>query len=260
MLRSTTGLINAQAQGYGLRDLLRDGRFYVYSGGQPTDPDAAPTGTLGIIFTRNGDAYTPPVRSAGTVTLAGTAGSVASVKVGGMAYNLLAAAVPFNGTLGQTATDLAAAINARENPLNIVAEAAGAVVTLYAPFWLGAEADGLTVATTVSAEIGDDLTATPVTFAGGTTAVNGLNLDFPAVDGVLSRSEAWLGLGLADITAGWFRFVAGGSSVDGAGVSNIRFDGTLATSGGDLQVGSLTIKTGAMQTFGELELAIPASE
>jgi len=265
MLRSTSGLASQQVKGASLRDLLRDGRLYIYSGGQPVDPDGVPTGTLGVVFTLDAETYTDPVKATVDITLSGAQGAVSAIKVGGMAFNLLTETQTLSTTLADLATAIAADINSQRTPMNITAEAVGAVVTLSLPFWMGADGNGLTCATTVTAEIGDDLAAAVSgggLFAGGVTAVNGLNFDFPATGGIISKpsGEAWRGEGENDITAGWFRFVAGGSTVNGDGATNIRFDGTLATSGGDLDAGTLTILAGAMQTIGRLELEIPQSE
>ena len=50
------------------------------------------------------------VNAYGTITITGTTGQITSVSVDGVP--IISAPVPFNGTLAQTATDLATAINA----------------------------------------------------------------------------------------------------------------------------------------------------
>lgn len=268
-IRLSTAMRNAFAQGYGLKELLRDGRLFAYTGAQPATADAAPTGTLLCTYTLSGNAYTGATRADVELTLGGAAGTLDTVKVGGMAENLLAAPVPFNTSLTQTATDVAASINSKENSLNIVAVAntpANGDVMLYAPYWLGALANGLTIATTSTTLTVDiDNAASPGTaeagvFAGGVTMLNGLNFAFPAVDGVLSKeATVWQGTAVASGTAGWFRFVAGGSTADGVAGADVRFDGTLATSGGDLTISSTSIAAGSIQTVSSLTLTIPAA-
>lgn len=262
-VRQTTAMVNKRAQGYGLRDILRDGQLYIYTGTQPASADSAPTGTNLVIFTLSGGVFTAPVRATATLTLSGSGaggGSVDTVKLGGAAYNLLSAPVTWASypSLALLTDAVAANINARENPWNVVAVSDGvSVVTLYAPHWMGALAAGLTVASTETA--GTSLAVADTNFVGGTTAVNGLNFDFPAVAGVLSKPVGveWKGTALAGGTAGWARFVAGGSSVNGAGATEVRLDCAIATSGSDINVGSLTIQANAPQIFGDFTITLP---
>jgi hypothetical protein len=95
----------------------------------------------------------------------------------------------------------------------------------------------------------------------GTTALNGLNFEFPAATGVISKpvGENWKGLGLNAGQAGWFRIVAGGSTVSG-GAEDIVLDGNISTSGGDINAGALTIQVGAEQVFGSLTITVPQTE
>lgn len=268
-IRLSSAFVNKMAQGFGLRDLLRDARIYVYSGLQPATANTAPTGTQLVVFTKDGGAYTPPVKSKAKITLSGASGTIDTIKVGGMAYNLLSAAVAVDsGALGVSADAIAANINARENPLNIIATSDSVdTVTLHAPYWLGALADGLAVATTQTTSTVTINGGSSATFGGtgspgaGTTALNGLNFDFPAATGVISKpvGENWKGLGLNAGQAGWFRIVAGGSAVTGS-ADDIVMDGNISTSGGDINAGSLTIVVGAEQVFGSLTLQLPQTE
>jgi hypothetical protein len=175
-----------------------------------------------------------------------------------MDFNLLSAAVAWDTDLTTTAAAVAANINARQNPLNITATANVGVVTLSLPFWLGAEGDSLTLVSTETA--GTTLAVADANFSGGTTAVNGLNFLEAAVAGVLSKeATVWQGTGLADGTAGWFRFVAGGSTVSGVSGSDVRFDGSVATSGGDMTISSTDINADAIYTISSGNITEPAS-
>lgn len=258
-LRRSTGLINELARGFGVRELLRDGRVYVYSGSQPASADTAPSGTLLCTFTLLGGTYSAATRADVELTLAGSAGSLDTVKVGGTAFNLLSAAVPFNTSLSQTAIDVAANINARQNYLNISAAAntpAVGDVMLYCPYWMGAGANGLTVTTTSTTLTVDiDNAGSPGTseagvFAGGVDAANGLNfLETVSLGAINKELTVWQGSGVVAGTAGWFRYVAGGSTVDGTANTDVRFDGTVATSGGDMTISSTAIASGAVYTI-----------
>ena len=258
-IRPTVALANLLNQGYGLRDLLRDMTIYGYSGSQPVTADTAPTTSPLVIFTLAKGAFTGPTRASATIVLSGTTGTIDTIKVGGAAYNLLSSAVAVtSGDLGTSADNVAANINARENPNNVVAVSDSVdTITLYLPYWYGALGNGLTLATTQTTS-----TVTPAsTFTGGVTAVNGLNFSFPAALGVIDipSGESWSGLGLLAGTIGWFRAVRGGSLVAGSGATEVRFDGSVATSGGDLSTGSLAIEVGAEQVITSLTITQSSS-
>lgn len=263
MIRYSTGLRNALAAGTDLASALAEGRLFIYSGAQPSDPDSgADAFTNLLLFTVGSGAYTAPVRAFGTLTLSGNGspgGSVDTVKVGGMAENLLGAAVPWDTDLATTTDAVAAAINANKNALEIVAVSDSAsVVTLYTPYRLGAQAAGLTVASTETA--GTSLAVADANFSGGTDAVNGLNLTYPAATGVVTKdSDTWSGVVLASGNAGWFRFVAGGSSPNGTSQTDVRMDGTIATGGGDMSVTTLALTAGLTEIFSTFQLTVPVS-
>ena len=198
-IRLTTKFVNELAAGKSLREILADCTFYLYSQSQPADADDAPNGIQCVLFTLDGGAYVAAVSSVGTLTIAGGAGNVLTVTVGNMTENLLAAVVPFNTTAEQTASDVATSINSKQNAIGITAEAVGAVVNLSAPACLGAGANGLLV----SGSVDGTTTATPVAFASGVDASNGLNFEFPASGGIIVKpsAEVWKGLGLADTSS-----------------------------------------------------------
>lgn len=265
-LRFSTGCVNAIASGFGWRAALRDGRLYIYTGTQPANADTAPSGTQLVVFTVSGGEYTAPVKAQAKITLTGSSGSVGTITVGGSAFNLLSAAVDFSTDLTSTAAAVAANINARQNPLNITATSSAADVLLHAPYWLGALANGLTLAATATT-LGASINGGTSTKFGGTgapaagvSAVNGLNLLYPASAGVLTKdASVWQGLATAGGTAGWFRFVAGGSAAAGASTTDVRFDGSIATSGADINVASTTIVDGAVQTVPTFTFTVPTT-
>lgn len=247
-IRRSTGLVNGLAKGFGVRDLLRDGRLYCFAGSQPASADVAPTTTNLLIYTSQGLAFTPPVKAFASILIGGSAaGTLATIKLGGMDYNLLSAAISYDTSAAVTAQAAVDNINARQNPYNVTATRNGDYIVLSLPFWIGAQGNDLTFATTVTGS----LTATASgSFASGTTAVNGLNFLELVTAGVLTKESAiWQATGLATGQLGWFRFVAGGSTVDGVDGTDVRFDGSIATSGGDMLAGSLQITQGAVYTI-----------
>ncbi len=88
---------------------------------------------------------------------------------------------------------------------------------------------------------------------------NGITFDDTA-SGVLSKAsgETWSGVCGNTGTAGWFRLIA----PDDLGTDNTtdaRIDGSIATSGGQLNFSSTAFTSGATQTITQFDIIIPAS-
>lgn len=241
----------------GLKKALQGGKLLIYSGAQPANADAAPTGTLLCTVTRASGAHTAEVLATGTVTLTGGAsGSVDTVTVNSV--NILDTAVPFNTSLTQTAADLAAAINLSESTPEYTATSSGAVVTISASRGSGATPNTFAVAATLTT-----ITASYAAMSGGVTAVNGLRFDAPTAGTLAKRTgETWSGVNAASGTAGWFRFVGAvaDSGVADATESQLRIDGAIATSGSQLDMPSTSLTSGATTTIGSTwTFTIPAA-
>lgn len=90
-------------------------------------------------------------------------------------------------------------------------------------------------------------------------AANGINFDETS-SGVLSKDadEVWSGEGLDDGTAGWFRLYDNSYTI-GSSTSAIRLDGSVATSGAQLNLSNTVISTGGTTTVDTAELTMPAS-
>lgn len=255
-LRLSTGLRNFIMQHGSLKDALQNGKIEIYTGAQPASADAAVTGTLLATITNNSGAHTNEVLSSGSVTLTGGAsGSIDTLTVNSV--SIIDAAVPFNTSLAQTATDLAAMINKSESSPEYTAEAAGAVVTIKAMRGTGAGPNGFVVASTATT-----ITKTDANMAGGVAAANGLKLNV-AADGYIEKDplQTWSGAAGATGTAGWFRFVGSVTdpgTADATG-TQIRLDGAISTSGSQLNMSSTSIASGATQTIGNFRLTLPAA-
>jgi len=102
------------------------------------------------------------------------------------------------------------------------------------------------------------ITASSGAFTAGTTT-NGLNFGDPA-NGAIAKAvaEIWSGLGLAAGTATWFRFYANDVAT-GASTTAIRFDGSVSTSGAQLNMSSTSITVGATTTIDSFSYINPAS-
>lgn len=254
-LRLSTGARNLLLNGGSFKEAFTGGKLKIYSGAQPASADAAPTGTLLATITDASGAHTQEVRATGTITPAGASGSITACTVNSLA--VIGAAVPFNSTLTQTAADLADAINDYPSVPKITASAVAGVVTLYAPYGVGAGANGWVVDATCST-----MTSTDVNMSGGVTAVNGLKFDTPAA-GVMDKlsTQTWSGVAASTGTAGWFRFegpVADSGALDST-ESQIRMDGAVSTSGAQLNMSSTSITAAATQTITSFPVTLPTS-
>jgi len=145
----------------GITNFVQAGQVYVHSGGvSKLERFTLDSNLAASVITDR----TPGAYATGTVTLTGGAsGSVNSVTVDGV--TITSGAVPFNVSLNQTATDLAADINAFVSTPEYTASAAGAVVTITATE-LSATPNGYVVATTLTT-----ITATTANLSGGIDSV-----------------------------------------------------------------------------------------
>lgn len=256
-VRLSTGARNGTANTLGLHGLFNRGYVGIYTGAQPASADAAVTGTLLGIVSAGSGALTKETRATGSITLAtGAAGSVDTVTVGGL--NIIPdGAVAFNTSLSQTASDLCDAIN--RNGI-MEASVSGAVVTLK-----GRPGTGVTTAAVTSTLT--TITASYVNMGSGVTGiapVNGLIFG-PAVAGVLAKlaSQIWSFDGIAVGTAGWFRLFGSDTADTGGLLSGApwypRIDGSVAVTGGDLNLSNISITIGSPNTIDSCSLAIPAA-
>lgn len=90
--------------------------------------------------------------------------------------------------------------------------------------------------------------------------VTGLNFDAP-VAGVIAKAvaEAWEGTAGATGTAGWFRLFLLAESPDAGSTTLARMDGAIGTSGGELNMSSTAVVSGAVQTITSFNVTLPAS-
>lgn len=83
-----------------------------------------------------------------------------------------------------------------------------------------------------------------------------------ASDGVLSKGsgETWSGTVTATGTAGWFRLCQAGDGADAdTDYTDCRIDGTVATSGGEINFSSLAFTVSSVQTISDLHPTLPMS-
>lgn len=256
-IRLSTGFRNHVLAHGSFKRTLQGGKLMIYSGSQPSGADAAPTGTLLAIITKSSGAHTSEVQASGSITLTGGAsGSIDTLTVDGV--NIIpGGAVAFNTSLTQTAADLADAINKGLSSPEYVAEASSTTVTIKAVRGVGAGANGFVVTAGLTT-----ITATYGNMSGGVDSVNGLGFEVSDA-GAIAKDEdqSWTGVGLANGTAGWARFVGSvaDSGVADANAAEIRMDASIATSGGDISMSNTSVVLGSTQTISSFTVTQPAA-
>ena len=81
-----------------------------------------------------------------------------------------------------------------------------------------------------------------------------------AVSGVLSKNaDVWSAAASATGTASYFRLVVGATDTGVLSTTEIRMQGTVGTSGADINMSSVSIVSGATQTIDTWDLTMPAS-
>lgn len=99
-----------------------------------------------------------------------------------------------------------------------------------------------------------------VTITNNSTAT-GLTWDATAPGGVLPKApaETWSGTILATGTAGWFRIWESGDTPANASTTAVRIDGTISSTGADLNLTNLSLVTGAPFIMSSASLTLPKS-
>lgn len=97
----------------------------------------------------------------------------------------------------------------------------------------------------------------------GIVSVNagGGGLHFDATtNGTLSKAAAenWKFTGLAAGTAGWFRFHSPGGDPSATSTTEPRLDGSIASSGGDVNLSNISIVVGSPGTIDVFTFTMPA--
>ena len=257
-VRISTGARNGMVGGLGLAAMLNHGYMEIYTGTQPATADAAKTGTLLGVVTASSGALTKETRASGSITItAAASGSINTITVGGLNIIPDGAVSAVAGDTAATAALLCDAIN--RNGM-FEATVSGSVVTIK-----GRPGTGVTTAAVTGTLT--TVTATYVNMGSvqaGTAPVNGLILGV-FVAGVLAKlpSQVWSFAGVASGTAGWFRFYSSDTGDTGAAISAApyypRLDGSVAVSGGDLNMSNITIAVASPTTVDTFSFTQPAS-
>jgi len=228
-----------------------------YTGAQPATPETAPSGTLLVTLSLASGAPTREVLSVGSVDLTGGgSGSVDTITVNSI--EIMGSSTPFNVSLAQTAADVATKINNNsKNYLFTSDVTATDQINIRAKAGMGTLPNGWVVASTVTT-----ITKTDANMAGGVNPVNGLSWGDAAV-GTLTKltTQVWSGVAVATGTAGWFRIEASVSDAGGTDSTEsiFRADGTIATSGAEINMGSTSITSGLTYTLDSFTVTLPTA-
>jgi hypothetical protein len=89
----------------------------------------------------------------------------------------------------------------------------------------------------------------------------GLSWEPTAVNGTTSKlnSETWSGTVLSTGTAGWFRLREASDAGTSTSTTAARFDGSVSTSGAQMNLGSLTLTMGAPFVLTAANFTLPQS-
>lgn len=243
--RLSTALVNKLMDTGSFKDIFANCVIDVWSGVQPATADAAATGTLLCTVTESSGTLTAETKAVGAFTITGASGSLDTLTVNGV--EIMGSSTAYTTSVTVTADNVVAKINANPKNTMFVASNIAGVVTLTAVNGLGTLPNTWVIAGTVTAALSITSPATtPMT--GGVNAVNGLNFGSAAA-GVLSKDtgDTWSGTVALGGVAGWFRVRTSqdaGSAIDSA-AAHPRFDGSISTSGAQMNLGSLTLTLSA---------------
>lgn len=110
--------------------------------------------------------------------------------------------------------------------------------------------------------VGADSAATGTTLGIISVDGGGTGITFDAAAaGVISKAaaETWRFTGLTEGTAGWFRLYAAGDTITNSSSSAARIDGSIGTSGADLNLSNLAITAGQVNTADSFTITMPAA-
>lgn len=239
---------NAVRGAIGATYSLQGGWIGIYSGTQPASADAATTGTLLMKITNSAGTFSPGVYQTYDVDgicQSQTPGSPGAMTINGTTSGTLGVGyyVTISGTGNESAKIFRvtgtgngdeAIVEYLQGPNNNTVSFVNTFKTVTEVYCSAATAAAITV---------------------GYGVTNGLFLALAASGAITKHaSQTWSGVGIADGTAGYFRFY--GAATDAGSISTTlpRIDGRIATSGAELNLSNTSIVTGASQTISSFSI------
>lgn len=257
----STGLVDFVASKGSVRQALSNCRVLLFGGTAPTGAGAADTGSGGAsplcTLTLNSGAFTAEILPKWRFTMAGSSGSVDSVKIGDV--ELLPDAVAYTSSLSNTAALVVAAINNNTSFPDYTAQVTGAgsdEVAIYGPVGCGADLNALVLAVTATTlavtEVGSGAVETS-----GAACVNGCNWGYVPSTGQISKeSTVWSGVVGTTGTATWFMIATDNDAGTGSSTTARRIIGSVGTSGADLNLSSVALTQGASVSVNSWTLTV----
>lgn len=114
----------------------------------------------------------------------------------------------------------------------------------------------------------DAATGTRLATIANADGLVGLTFEAIAVAGTLPKTsgETWSGTAVASGTAGWFRFAGLDTdkattvtNADAGGAGFVALDGSIAVTGGDINMSNVSVVTSALQTITVFNIIQPAA-
>lgn len=200
------------------KEAMHDFCIDIFSGAQPASPNLAPGALKLMRFTKDGEAWSRSITQKNSFTITDATESNTQVAtLNGVVYTYV------NGASETTATIASAIADLLNSSKMVHAASLGEVVIVYDKY------PGVGFTLTAGG------TGSPST-AEITANVRGTGLQFGVLTGnVLSKdSSNWIGIGIADGVAGWWRMKGSFSDDDSTNASFIRLDGACNTANSDL--------------------------
>jgi hypothetical protein len=250
------GLREAVLGDKSFRDLMCDSVLNIYSGAAPSSPDDPISGSLLLKVTRAGGAVVANTHSfseVGNIVIGSDAiGEVFAIRVtidGVGPVEYLFTNTPDVGDVNDVARRLARVLNNIPG-LHALSTGQGGYIAV-----------GAVPGIAFTLALGPSNTGTTTVNDGVDAAIdlNTLRFDTPPGGAIAKPAgDTWSGVGLADGTAGYFRLV----TTDDDGLlssTQPRVQGSVSTSGAELNLSSIAIRTGAVVTVTTFSVSIPES-
>ncbi|RLG69041.1 hypothetical protein DRN93_01235 [archaeon] len=241
MLKFSTDLVNFLQAGGSFKEAFEDAILTIYSGSQPANADASPTGTKLVEITLNGGSfsygtdYSLPQIDEVTVTAASSGTNTVTI-------DSIDISDTTDGT--ETVDDIAKRL-VRKIETN--KNTAQKVIPIYigsGKFVLRSKLAGESYTLSVTGNLSTSSVQSH-------SRANGLHFGSVSSGQLDKESGTWQGDGLTDGTAGWFRLQGK--------ISTLVIDGNVGTYGADLNLASTNITSGNPVTIDTFSVTQPKS-